>query len=97
MKIPFLKHNKRATLKQKRFNPHHFWIWYIGIFVLLVIFELMFFSWYFLHITTALDAPAAATLQSNASKIKKMQKTIDTIDAALKERVGEPSATPNTQ
>lgn len=89
MKIPFKKEKKITVSKEKRFNPHVFWLWYISIFVLVVIAELIFFSFYFINTTKTLDAQVQPNLETNASKIKSMQKAIDKIDEAIKGRVGE--------
>lgn len=73
---------------KKRFNPHTVWIVCCTVFISVVILELLVFSWYFVHITTKLDAPAQPTHQTNAAAIEVMQKKLDIVEAALKDRSG---------
>ena len=89
MKIPFFKKTKKTFRKEKRFDPHHFWVWYIAVFIMAITAELVIFSGYFLRTTHTLDAPVVPTLATNAVKIKSMQKSIEKIDTALKQRTGE--------
>ena len=91
MKLLFKKHKTKAFAKEKRFNPHHFWVWYIGFFIVIVIVELVFFVSYFLRVTDKLDSPVTPTLINNTHKIKSMQKTLDDIDTAIKARTGNTS------
>ncbi len=81
--------------KKKRFNPHTLWTACCVGFVIFVIAELLVFSWYFIHITAILDAPATPTHQTNAAAITSMNKTLDRVEVALQARSGistEPSS-----
>lgn len=73
---------------KKRFNPHIIWTICCTAFISTVILELLVFSWYFVHITAKLDAPANPTHQTNAAAIATMQKKLDSVENALKSRSG---------
>lgn len=53
-----------------------------------MIVELLAFSWYFVHITAKLDAPAMPTHETNAAAITSINKALDTVETALKDRSG---------
>ena len=79
---------KKLFGKKKRFNPYTVWTMCCVGFVVVVIAELVFFSWYFLQMTATLDAPVQASLETNAGKIKSMERMLEEVETALKERAG---------
>jgi hypothetical protein len=86
--MKFISHRKKVFHKAKRFNPHQYWNIFCVAFVIVLIAELCYYSWYFMVTTETLDAPVAAVLETNASKIKSMQQTLDTVEKALRDRAG---------
>lgn len=93
--MKFISHRKKVFHKAKRFNPHHYWNIFCVAFVIVLIAELCYYSWYFMVTTEILDAPVAAVLETNASKIKNMQRTLDEVETALRDRAG--IITPSSQ
>ena len=89
------KKKKTVIAKEKRFNPHRFWIYYLSFFVILLTLQIATFSFYFMHISKILDTPVLPKLETNAFKIKSMQNLVDKIDIAVKDRVGDaPTSVP---
>jgi len=74
--------------KKKRFNPHRAWMVLCVSFVVMLIVMLGYFSWYFMQTAQSLDAPVAATFETNAAKIQSMQKTLDEVEGAIELRIG---------
>jgi hypothetical protein len=72
--------------KPTRFNPHQYWLVLLCGFLVILTAELLYFSWFFLHTTKALDAVVLPNLETNAPKIKNMEKKLDTIEAAVQDR-----------
>lgn len=86
--MKLLHTTKKPFHKKKRFNPHTLWTACCIGFVILVILELCYFSWYFMQTTVALDAPATPSLETNGAKIQSMQKILDETESALHDRAG---------
>mgnify|MGYP006931615068 CR=1 FL=1 len=61
-----------------------------------VIVELLAFSWYFVHITAKLDAPATPTHETNAAAIASMDKILNIVETALTQRSGVDPSSQNT-
>jgi hypothetical protein len=57
-------------------------------FILVLTAELIYFSWFFLHTSKTLDAPAIPRLETNISKIKSMEKKLDMAESAIQKRTG---------
>ena len=87
----FKRHNK--IKKPSQFNPHRFWTILICIFFVALIAELLYFSWFFIRTTEALDAPALPSLETNTLKIDSMEKRIKAVEDSIESRTG---ATQNT-
>lgn len=86
-----LSHKKKKLLKKKnhfQIDPRQYWVVLLSLFVLALAGELVYFSILFQKETKKLDAPVTPFLQTNATQIRSMQKNLDTIDAALRGRVG---------
>lgn len=89
MKFSFGKKHAKLNLKKAdRLNPHRYWILLLCGFILVLTAELIYFSWFFLHTTKTLDAPAIPRLETNISKIKSMEKKLDIAEASIQQRVG---------
>lgn len=81
--------NKKVVVKKhKRFNPHRFWIWLLCSGVVLLTAELIFFSWFFLRVTKALDEPVLPSIETNAGKINRMKTRLDKVEKAIQDRTG---------
>jgi hypothetical protein len=82
----FKRHSK--IKKPMQFNPHQYWtILLCGFFVALIA-ELLYFSWFFMSTTEALDAPSLPSLETNALKIDSMEKKIKAVESAIQSRTG---------
>jgi hypothetical protein len=49
----------------------------------------VYFSWYFLHTTKKLDEPVLPRIETNATKIRTMERKLQTVEDAIKGRTGE--------
>jgi flagellar basal body-associated protein FliL len=99
MKFTFGKKKKKLNMKKAdRLNPHRYWIILLCGFILVLTAELIYFSWFFLHTTKTLDAPAIPRLETNISKIKSMEKKLNAAETAIQKRTGteETTASQNT-
>lgn len=89
MKLSFAKQKNKIHLrKADRLNPHKSWVILLCTFILLLTAELVYFSWFFLHTTKSLDAPAIPRLETNAAKIRSMEKRLQTVESAIQGRTG---------
>jgi hypothetical protein len=81
-----LSKQKKLPPKKKRFNPHQYWTILLGVCILLISLELFGVSWFFVETTRELDAPANPTLETNASKIKSLNRRLDQVGQAIEKR-----------
>ncbi len=91
----FKKPNKPKHKKDGRINPHHFMIWFMSVFLFVVIFEILAFTYFFIVSSRKLDAPVEPKLDTNATQLKRLEKSIQKIEDAVAERTGGPSASQN--
>lgn len=65
-------------------------------FVLFLAGEMVYFSLYFMRVSKVLYAPANPTLETNAAKIKIMNKQLETVEAEIEKRTKKtPEASQN--
>ncbi len=90
MKLSFSK--KHAHVKKKlhlELDPRRYWVILLSFFMLAIAIELLYFSMLFWKTERKIDAPANPTLETNALQIKRMNKTLENVEAALQKRTGE--------
>lgn len=81
---------KKHAIKHKkdgRINPHHLWILFLTIFLIILIFEIIIFTYFFINSSSHLDAPVAPSLDTNTNQIKKIEKLIQKTEEAVNTRV----------
>jgi flagellar basal body-associated protein FliL len=81
---PSVKHKKDG-----RINPHRLWILFITIFLIVLIVEIIVFTYFFINSSKELDAPVEANLEANTSQIKKIEQLVQKTEEAVKIRKGE--------
>ncbi len=86
--MKLFSHKKYIQISPPRFNPHLYWTWLLIIFILALSLELIWFSWFFVETTRKLDEPVYPTLETNAVKIRNLERKIKLIDEAVEVRVG---------
>ncbi|MCC6198715.1 hypothetical protein IT401_00670 [Candidatus Nomurabacteria bacterium] len=79
-----------------KFDPHRYWMMLLSAFFLIFAAALIYFSLAFRQTLRRIDSPATPVLQTNASKIETMNKSLDATVAALEARIGTPAAPSQT-
>ncbi|MDQ5931294.1 MAG: hypothetical protein QG674_460 [Patescibacteria group bacterium] len=85
----FTKKHEIKHKKDGRINPHRLWILFLTIFLILLIFEIIVFTYFFVNSSKHLDAPVVPSLDTNTSQIKKIEKSIQNTEKAVSNRKGE--------
>jgi hypothetical protein len=81
---------KNIPLKNvRRFNPHRYWTLLLAVCMVVLVAELAYFSWFFLDMAKRLDAPAVPSLETNAAKIRRMERTLRGVEEGIRTRTGE--------
>lgn len=85
-----LKETKRLIKKYHHsYKMEYYWMYLVCAFFLLLAGALFYSSWLFTNTTKTLDEPALATFESNASKLRAIEKSISNSEEAIRVRVGE--------
>lgn len=96
MKLNFpKKSNKPKHKKDGRINPHRFMIWLMSIVLLVVIIEIIIFTYFFVISSRKLDTQVEPKLDTNANEINKLDDSVKKIEDTLSQRVGATSASQN--
>ncbi len=92
----FTKKHGVKHKKDGRINPHNLWILFLTIFLLLLIVEIIGFTYLFVNSSDHLDAPVEPKLDTNTSQIKKIEKSIQKTEEAILLRKGQGVSSQNT-
>jgi len=82
-------HTKKLTARKKThadFNARRYWVILLCFFVLALTAELAYFTWVFWDTNKRIDAPATLILETNAAKIRTMEKTLGKVEEAIAKR-----------
>lgn len=91
----FKKKNKLKHKKDGRINPHRFWVWFMITFLIVVIVEIISFTYFFVILSEKLDAPVEARFDSNSGQIEKIEKIIQKTEETVRAREGNPQPSQN--
>jgi hypothetical protein len=97
MKNLFLK--KTNSLKSKKdgqVNHHHFWIVFMVISLIVLILEIVFFTYLFIVFSKKLDAPVLPRFDTNSAQINNIDKIIEKTEKSILDRSSVPSTSQNS-
>ena len=87
MKLSFAQNKKNVKKKTHlEINPRKYWIALLSFFILVLIIELIYFSWLFLKTTREIDMPAKPAFETNSLQIRSINKTLDQIETTVAKR-----------
>lgn len=84
----FKKSNTPKHKKDGRINPHRFWMLFTSVFIIVVIIEIIFFTYFFINTSKKIDAPVEPKVDNNARQIEKIEKLIQKTEEAVSTREG---------
>ena len=90
MKINFKKTNLPKHKKDGRINPHRFWLFIIGAFIIILTLQIMYFTYFFTASTKKLDEQVIPKLDTNSAQINKIEKSIEVVENAVNSRLDSP-------